>query len=55
MKDKEYFICYFLKTKFTFFFTDLEQGMATLLSWIKTNKTLKHLSIGRNFENLKQK
>ncbi|XP_071175879.1 F-actin-uncapping protein LRRC16A-like isoform X2 [Mytilus edulis] len=34
---------------------NLDQGLATLLPWIKTNKSLKRLSIGRNFEHVKQK
>lgn len=34
---------------------NLDQGLATLLPWIKTNRSLKHLSIGRNFEHLKPK
>ncbi|CAC5357558.1 LRRC16 [Mytilus coruscus] len=34
---------------------NLDHGLATLLPWIKTNKSLKHLSIGRNFEHVKQK
>lgn len=37
------------------FFVDLDHGLATLLPWIKTNKSLKRLSIGRNFEHVKQK